>query len=41
MADQGKLKQNSTQAMLEFLRAYLGWSIETYISKLSNIKISF
>ncbi len=27
--------------MFRFLRAYLAWSIETYVSKLSNIKISF
>ncbi len=25
----------------DFLRAYLGWSIETYVSKLSNFKMSF
>jgi hypothetical protein len=27
--------------MLEFLRAHLGWSIEIYVLKLSNIKIYF
>jgi len=27
--------------MLGFLRAYLGWSIETYYSKLSNVLIIF
>jgi hypothetical protein len=34
-------EQNLTQGMLGFLRAYLGWSIETNVSKLSNIKMSF
>jgi len=34
-------EQNLTQGMLGFLRAYLGWSIETNVYKLSNIKMSF
>jgi len=38
MTNQGKLL---TQGMLGFLRAYLGWTIETFVSKLSNTKISF
>jgi hypothetical protein len=41
LINQGKLFKNSTRGILGFLRAYLGWSKETYISKLSKIKISF
>jgi len=34
-------KQNAIQGMLEFLRAYLGWSIETCVSKLYLYCLSF
>jgi hypothetical protein len=41
MADQGKLLTKFNQIyVIGFLRAYLGWSIETYVSKLSNIFLS-
>jgi len=39
MTNQGKLIKNTTQGKLEFFKAYLGWSIETFVSKSSNIAI--
>jgi len=41
MTNQGNLLTILNLGMLVFLRAYLGWSIETYGYKLSIIKISF
>ncbi len=41
--DQPRQTYYKTQAKVfkGFLRAYLGWPIETYVSNLSNIKTSF
>ncbi len=41
ITNQGKLLKTLTQGMLQLLRANLDWSLETYVSKLSNIKISY
>ncbi len=41
MANQGKLLTEFNTWYVGVLRAYLAWSIETYVSKLSNIKIHF
>jgi len=41
MTNQGKLLAKFNPTYVRVLRAYLGWSIETYASKLSNIKIYF